>query len=96
MKDIKAQAKASCAKKASTITSGQFKSQSGPEGYAKGGAAKGKGKTQVNVVVTGGDKPCPGNGPMAGGMPIPNGPIPGGMPPLGGSAGPMRKRGGKA
>lgn len=64
----------------------------GKEKFAKGGAAKGKGKTQVNVIIGHGGQPPMGGAPM-GASPAPNAPMPprpmmpppgaGGPPPTG-------------
>jgi hypothetical protein len=51
-----------------------------PMGYAKGGKAKGKGKTNINIVISAGQKPQqPGMMPPAGG-PDAGGPAGGGIP----------------
>src|SRR5665213_2286629 len=72
----------------------------GKEKFAKGGKVKGKGKTQVNVIIGHGGAPqAPAGGPPPAMMPPPNAPMPprpmmpppgaGGPPPMGpGAPGP--------
>jgi hypothetical protein len=60
-----------------------------PSGYARGGKTKGKGKTNINIVIAAGQKPeQPGMMPPPGGPGGPGGPPAGGGVPVPMSAGP--------
>lgn len=82
--------------KSAAVRDDDVRGHSAPKRFARGGKVKGKGDTNIAIVLPGGGKPpMPGPGPMAGPPPGPAAGLP--PPPMGGPPPgmPMRARGGK-